>query len=269
LFVAFPGSARPENNQTSTLEEMTRMRRHAFLSLMLAFAVTTPSQAQQVGSPPAEKEKGPWSGKAALGFLATSGNTESSSLNSAFTVAYTEGRWAHSLELAAVNTSTDDQTSAEAYAVGWKTEFNMTERDFLFARVSWRKDRFSGYDKQLSESVGYGRRLIDTGVHFLNAELGAGARQADLADGTAEEDFILRGGINYQWKFSEFARFTQDFTAESGPENVYSESVSAIKTRLIGALALVASYTIKNNSVVPLDREKTDSFAAISVEYAF
>jgi putative salt-induced outer membrane protein len=93
--------------------------------------------------------------------------------------------------------------------------------------------------------------------------------EAGLTDGTAEEDFILRGGINYQWKFSEFAQFTQDFTAESGPENIYSESVSAIKTRLVGALALVASYTIRNNSVVPLGSENTDTFAAVTIEYAF
>jgi putative salt-induced outer membrane protein len=245
------------------------MRRQAFLPLIFALVATTQVHAQQVGSPPAEKEAGPWSGKAALGFLATSGNTESDSLNSAFTVAYATGRWAHSLEAAAIKASRDGTTSAEAYALGWKTEFNMTERDFLFARVNWRTDRFSGYDQQLTESIGYGRRLIDTGTHFLNAELGAGARQADLTDGTSEEDFILRGAINYQWKFSESARFTQDFAAESGPENTYSESVSAIKTRLVGALALVASYTIKNNSIVPAETENTDTFAALSLEYAF
>lgn len=245
------------------------MRRHAFLLVTLVFAAPVPSQAQQVGSPPAEKEEGPWSGKAALGFLATSGNTESSSLNSAFTIAYTTGRWAHSLEASAINASEDDETTAEAYQLGWKTEFNMTERDFLFGRVNWRKDRFSGYEQQLSQSAGYGRRLIDTGVHFLNVELGVGARQADLTDGTSEEDFIWRGGINYQWKFSEFAQFTQDFTAESGAENTYSESVSAVKTRLVGALALVASYTVRNNSVVPAGTENTDTFAALSLEYAF
>jgi putative salt-induced outer membrane protein len=245
------------------------MGRHAFLLLTLVFAATTQPHAQQVGSPPAEKEKGPWTGKAALGFLATSGNTESSSLNSAFTVAYATGRWAHSVEASAINASEEYETSAESYALGWKTEFNMTERDFLFGRVNWRKDRFSGYERQMSESVGYGRRLIDTGVHFLNAEIGAGARQADLTDGTSEEDSILRAGINYQWKFSEFAQFTQDFTAESGAENTYSESVSAVKTRLIGALALVASYTVRNNSVVPVDTENTDTFAAIAVEYEF
>ena len=245
------------------------MKRRAHLLLTIAFAVATQASAQQVGSPPAEKEQGPWSGKAALGFLATSGNTESSSLNSAFTIAYATGRWAHSVEAAAIKTSENDQTSAEAYAVGWKTEFNMTDRDFLFGRVNWRKDRFSGYEQQLSESVGYGRRLIDTGVHFLNVELGAGARQADLVDGNTEEEFILRGGITYQWKFSDTAQFTQDVTAESGPENVYAESISALKTSILGDLALVASYTVKNNSVVPPGSGNTDRFAALSLEYAF
>jgi len=244
-------------------------KRHVLLLIMILLAPSMHAEAQQVGSPPAEREKGPWSGKAALGFLATSGNTESSSLNSAFTVAYTAGRWAHSLEATAIKASENDQTSAEGYSLGWKTEFNMTESDFLFARVNWRKDRFSGYDQQLSESVGYGRRLIDTGVHFLNAEIGAGARQADLTDDTREEDLIWRGGINYQWKFSETAQFTQDITAESGANNTYTESVSAIKTSLVGALALVASYTIRNNSVVPAGSEKTDTFAAVSLEYAF
>ena len=245
------------------------IKRYVSLSVMFTMAVTSHVHAQQVGSPPAEKEAGPWSGKAALGYLATSGNTESSSLNSAFTVAYTRNRWAHSLEASAIKAAEDDETSAEAYGLGWKTEFNMTDRDFLFGRVNWRKDRFSGYEQQLSESAGYGRRLIDTGVHFLNVEFGAGARQSDLLDGTTEEDFILRGGISYQWKFSETATFIQDITAESGAQNVYSESISAIKTRLMGDLGLVASYTIKNNSVVPPGSENSDTFAALSLEYAF
>ena len=243
--------------------------RRVFLSLISALALASQVHAQQVGSPPAEKQAKPWSGKAALGYLATSGNTESSSLNSGFALAYTAGRWAHSLEASAIKASEDDATSAEAYSVGWKTEFNMTERDFLFGRVNWRKDRFSAYEQQLSESVGYGRRLIDTGVHFLNVELGAGARQADLLDGTTEEDFIVRGGVNYQWQFSETATFTQDINAESGPGNVYTESVSAIKTKLMGDLGLVASYTIKNSSVVPPGSENSDRFTALSLEYAF
>jgi putative salt-induced outer membrane protein len=243
------------------------------LSLLVAIAIGATSaiqaNAQEVGGPPPEKETGPWTGKAAIGFLATSGNTESTSLNSAFTIAYAIGKWAHSLEASAIKASESDQATAEAYRLGWKSEFNLSEHNFLFGRVNWRKDRFSGYEQQLSESVGYGRRLIDTGVHFLNVEIGAGARQAELTDGTSEDEFIVRSGLHYQWKFSETAQFVQDFTVESGAENTYAESVSALKTSLVGTLALVASYTVKNNSDVPIDTERTDTYAALSLEYPF
>jgi putative salt-induced outer membrane protein len=169
----------------------------------------------------------------------------------------------------AINATEDEQTTAEAYSASWKSEFNLTDRDFLFGRVNWRKDRFSGYDQQLSESVGYGRRIIDTGVHFLNAEIGAGARQADLVDGTSESDVILRAGVNYRWQFAERAAFTQDLSTESGEENTYVESITALKASLIGDLALVASYTIKNNSEVPAGSENTDRYTSLSLEYVF
>lgn len=218
---------------------------------------------------PAPAKPDPWSGKAALGYLATSGNTESSSLNSGFAIAYTAGRWVHGLNLSAISTTEMDDTVAEAYAAGWKSEYSVTEDDFLFLRANWRRDRFSGYEHQLSESVGYGRRLIDTTNHFLSAEIGAGARQAELSDGVREDSFIFRGGINYRWQVNDTVRFTQDFAAETAPDNTYFESISAIKSNLFSDLALVASYTIKNNSTVPLGNENTDTYTALSVEYAF
>jgi putative salt-induced outer membrane protein len=45
--------------------------------------------------------------------------------------------------------------------------------------------------------------------------------------------------------------------------------VTAISAKLLGDLALVASYTIKHNSDVPLLTEKTDTYTALSLEYAF
>lgn len=237
--------------------------------LLICLVATLRVSAQEPTTAAAAESDEGWSGKATLGYLATSGNTESSSLNSGFGIAYLVGRWTHGLELKAINTTEEDQTTAEAYAAAWKSEFNLTERDFLFGRVNWRKDRFSGYDQQLSESVGYGRRLIDTGVHFLNAEIGAGARQLELVDGTSESGVILRAGVNYRWQFAATAAFTQDISTESGEENTYIESVSALKASLIGDLALVVSYTLKNNSEVPAGSENTDRFTAVSLEYVF
>ncbi len=166
-----------------------------------------------------EEEEGPWSGKAAFGYLATSGNTENSNLNSSFEVGYRTGDWQHGLEAFAIHTSENNVTTAEAYELGWKSERNLTEHDFLFGRIDWRKDKFSGYDTQLSESIGYGRRLIGGNAHRLNVEIGLGVRQSELSDGTEEEEIIARGGLIYKWVFSETAEFNQDFVVESGDKN--------------------------------------------------
>ena len=211
----------------------------------------------------------PWSGKATLGYLATSGNTENSTLNTGFEVGYTVGQWGHSFKAAAINASENEITTTEAYDAGWKSERNLSDKDFLFGRLNWRKDRFGGFDTQFSQTVGYGRRLVDTDKHKLNAEIGAGARQSKLQDGSKEDETIFRGGMYYKWHFSETADFSQDLTVEGGDKNTYTESVTAISAKLLGDLALVASYTIKHNSDVAPLLEKTDTYTALSLEYAF
>lgn len=217
----------------------------------------------------AEQEEDRWSGKATLGYLATSGNTENSTLNSGFELGFKTGAWAHLANASAITASQSEVTTAEAYDLGWKSERQLTDKDFLFGRLGWRKDRFGGYDTQFSQTVGYGRRIIDNDKHKLNAEIGAGARQSEFPTGIKENETIVRGGAYYTWNFSETAQFRQDLTIEAGDENTYSESVTAISAKLLGDLALVASYTIKNNSDVPALTEKTDTYSALSLEYVF
>jgi len=96
-----------------------------------------------------------------------------------------------------------------------------------------------------------------------------GARQSDLADGSEESDTIVTARLAYNWEISETASFGQAFLVESGGSNTFSESVTSLSARLVGRLALVASYTVRHNSdVLPLT-EKTDTFTALSLEYGF
>jgi len=216
-----------------------------------------------------EEAESPWAGKASLGYLATSGNTENSTLNTAAEVGYTVGKWQHIASAFAIYASENEVTTTEAYELGWKSERNLSDHDFVFGRLDWRKDRFGGFDTQFSQSVGYGRRLLNTDKHVLNAEAGIGARQSDARDGTTDNETILRGGAYYTWKLSETAEFRQDLTAESGSENTYLESFTSVSAKLLGDLALVASYTIKHNTDVPALTEKSDNYTALSLEYSF
>lgn len=211
----------------------------------------------------------PWSGKATLGYLATSGNTENSTLNTGFELGYATGKWAHLLAASAINASEGEFTTAEAYNLRWKSERNITDHDFLFGRLDWRKDTFGGFDTQFSQTVGYGRRLIDADKHKLNAEIGAGARQSETQLGVKENETVFRGGIYYKWLISDTSEFRQDVTAEGGEDNTYVESVSALSAKVFGDVALVASFTVKHNTDVDPNLEETDTYTALSLEYLF
>ena len=217
----------------------------------------------------AQGEEDFWSGKVSFGYLATSGNTENSNLNTAFEVGYTPGQWAHLLKGFAIYASENNATTSEAYELGWKSERNFSEVNFLFGRLDWRKDRFSTYEKQFSQTVGYGRRLISNEKHNLSVEVGAGARQSDLVIGTSENEIIFRGGLSYAWALSETAELTEDLVVEAGDANTYLESKTAVSAKLVGNLALVVSYTIKHNTDVLSFTEKTDTYTALSLEYLF
>ena len=234
------------------------------LFLVLALIVTPLSSVAEE-----TEEESPWAGKATLGYLATSGNTENSTLNTGFEVGYSSGKWAHLLTAAAISASENEVSTAEAYHLGWKSEHKLTDQDFMFGSLKWRKDNFGAYDTQFSQTLGYGRRLIDNDKHKFNVELGVGARQSELQSGENGNETIFTAGGYYKWQFSETSEFRQDLTVEAGNSNTYVQSVTAISARLIGDLALVASYAIKNNSDVPPLTEKTDTYTALSLEYVF
>ncbi len=215
------------------------------------------------------QDEGPWSGSASFGFLSTSGNTENSSLNTGLELGYATGNWAHTLETIAIYADEDEVTTAEAYEAAFKTEWEINDASYLFGRLRWRKDRFSSYDTQFSQALGYGYRIIDTEVHRLSAEVGAGARQSDLVDGTTESEFITRAGLDYEWNVSETATFEQTVGIEAGDENTYVETVTSLSAKVLGDLALVASYTIKHNTDVLPGTEETDTYTALTLEYRF
>jgi len=212
---------------------------------------------------------GPWSGNVRLGYIATTGNSETENMNFAFGVAYGLERWTHSLAGSAVGASDGNTNTAEAYTLGWRSAFDMTEHDYLFGRVDWLKDKFSGFDQQLSQTVGYGRRVIDQPRQTLNLEIGAGARQSELRDGEEEKEMIGRLGAIYQFNFNDNAQFNFDLGIQTGAENTFTEAVSTLRTTLMGNLAAVLAYTVRNNTDVPAGSEKTDTMTSISLEYNF
>lgn len=242
-----------------------RVRRcaHGLAALaILAVVCAGPAAAQE------DDERDPISGRATVGFLATSGNTESTNTNARLRLDYAPGVWSHEYDLSAVSATRDQDTTAEAYS-GRYTARRTWGRSFFFGTLEWNRNRFSAFEKERSETVGYGRRLIEGDAHALNIETGLGARHARRSDGTLIEEAIVRGVVDYEWGLNQTTSFTQDLVVESGSSNTSVETVSALRARLFGDVALVVSWRLRRNSTVPEGTVQTDTASSISLEYAF
>ena len=237
---------------------MTDLRRLALLPVLVLATATGYAQ----------DEEG-ISSRVALGYLATSGNADNENLVSSFDLAWNYVPWHHSLTGSAVRASAENVTTAEAYSLEWQSDYDLSERSYVFGLIAWNEDKFSGYDQQIREVIGYGWRFIDTERHALNGEVGAGARQADLRDGMSQDEAILRLSGDYLWTISETAEFSQTLAIESGADNTYTETVTKLTADIRSNFSVVLSYTIKNNSDVPVGTEKTDTFTALALEYTF
>jgi putative salt-induced outer membrane protein len=236
-----------------------RIRERAlFASVMVTMAATAVAQ----------QEEG-LSGQVAFGYLATSGNSDNETVNLKFGGEYNRESWHHSLDGQAVRADTGGVTTAESYDLAWSTQYDLSETNYIFGRVAWNRNEFGAFREQTRETFGYGRRFIDSETHRLDGEIGAGFRQADRIDGTSEDESIARVSIDYEWDISETASFSQSVGVESGSDNTYTESVTALSADVWGDFAIVLSYTIRQNSDVPVGTEKRDTFTAVALEYSF
>lgn len=224
-----------------------------------------------LGMAPPLAEAAPWSGDVAIGYLATTGNSETSSLNGKFNVVYAQERWKNTLTGSAVNTYADDESSAESYLATEQLDYNFTSRDYAFGAVEWTKDLFAAVRERTSETTGYGRHVLTGPTHFLDLEIGAGARQQQTNDTPRQRntDFIGRGAAKYRWAITDTTSFSESLKVETGESNTYTESVAALKLQVVGNIYANLSYTIKNNTQSAPDTKKTDTEAAVTMSYEF
>lgn len=224
------------------------------------------------------EEKGPWSGRVLLGYLATGGNTENTSANLEAAVNWDGERWHHVLSGRAIGQSQNKDTTAESYKATYEAKFDLSERTYLFGLLDYNKNRFTSFPQQTFQFAGIGRRFIKTDKHQLNGEVGVGASQSDVQEILDDGSRVSRGSIDefnwrasgdYRWQISETAWFSQALSVNSGSSNTFTESLTELGANIYRSLALVLSYKIQNNSDVQPGTEKTDTFAAVNLEYAF
>ena len=220
-------------------------------------------------APPPPQEDAPvFSGDAELGFTHLSGNTNSQTLIGKTRLTWLTGKFTYSLRGEVRTVSKDDETSAEQYLIAGRERYELEGPHYLFGFARWEKDRFAGYDQQLSAIGGYGRQILENEIHTLSLEAGPGYRHDRLRDYNDERLMVTYTALDYRWEFSDYADIEQEMSLEYTSQNITSRSLTALTARLNSKLSLRLSHEIKHNSQPPDDtNERTDSTTSASLLY--
>ena len=219
-------------------------------------------------------EKSPLEMSVEVGFIRTTGNTETQTTALKADAVYEVEKWRHTGHAESYGQEADDDSgkvvvSAERYELLGKSDYKFSDRDYIFGLIRLQKDRFSGYEYEHIASFGYGRKAIKKESMELDLEIGPGERFFKVDGGESDEESVLRMSANYWWKISATSKFTQVLTTEIGEETTTSQSITGIQANINSALALKFTYIVRHKSTVPDDTEKTDTEAAMTLVYNY
>lgn len=211
-----------------------------------------------------------WQGSVALGYLQTTGNSNTSTANGKALVGYKAGNWQDSILVQALKASQEGVLTAENFEADGQSDYNLNPDNYLFGNIDYLRDVFSGYERRTSEVVGVGHRLINTPAQQLALEVGGGRRQTRYTtDFPSSEEWVERAAGSYLWKFTGTSNLTEALSVVHGSSNTLTQSVTAVTVNLVNSFALSFSYTVSHNSSVLEGFKKTDAITALSLVYTF
>jgi putative salt-induced outer membrane protein len=211
----------------------------------------------------------PFTASISLGYVGTTGNTDTTTFNTEMLATWRTERWTHNAKFQGLGAQENDVTKAERYYLEEKSDFNLDENQYIFGLGSYTDDRFSGFEYQATATAGYGRYLVRRDGLSLQAFAGLGYRESDIIGAGTEGEGIVTFGENLAWALSDNAALTQSFTSDVGEELTVSKFEIGLETNIVGSITTKLAFQARNTSEVPAGTEKTDTMTSVSLVYSF
>jgi putative salt-induced outer membrane protein len=244
--------------------------------LILIFGLVFALGAVPVLAQEAEAEDAPdpaWVGSLGLSWVATSGNTDTSSMGMDFALDRKPEPWG--LSLVARGTRADDQgvKTAENYLVSGKAVRALGKRWEAFGGLAWAKDPFAGFDSQSVASAGATYKAVQSERHLLSFDMGLAYTWEDRVP--PEEDVDFAGGVfglAWEWKLGASSKLTERLVYLPNFDDSADwrlNSITAIEAAVNEWLALRFGFDVRHRNQPIGDADGTDTTSTASVVFNF
>ncbi|HEY0923735.1 DUF481 domain-containing protein [Rheinheimera pacifica] len=221
-------------------------------------------------------------GDVELGFLLTSGNTDSFAIRANSELVHELEYFRNRYHLQSLlqknnvtNASTGDKnqvTTASRYGLTGQSNYKIvTGRQTVFGRGAYLHDKFGAFTEQASLVVGYGNRIYEKQSDYFDLETGPGFGHQEAASGNTNTGLIwyLAANLDYQLYDTTKFRQTLESTMSLNGENSTLLSRSSLTAQLAGSLSMRFNFVVKFNSDPEGNRKRTDTETSASLVYTF
>lgn len=209
-------------------------------------------------------------GELNLGYVSSSGNSESESLTLSSKVSWgDEHGILQKAELKAFSGSQDGRQSAEKYFLAYQLNRSVSDAHSVFGRAAYDDDRFSGYDYQATMTLGWAALWTMSGTQKLDTEVGLGYRINKFDDGDQDEEPVLRLAADYSIELTDNTSFEQSLSSEIGDDTTISKSASDLRVAMSDVLIVKLSLNLKHYSKPLNGNENLDRVTTVSIGYKF
>lgn len=212
-----------------------------------------------------------WNGKGELGFVDTSGNTDTTALNLALEVLKNTEHWRFRAGATALMTKKNGDKDNERYAAELQGDRKLSEKSYLFGVYRYDADKFGAYDPQQSITFGYGRELMRSDRHWLKGEVGVGYKNSkERISRESSSEAIFRLLLENSWQIVETTAWDNRLLVETGSDNTFTLFNTGLSVAMTEAFALKLGWEYRHNSDIPPGTlKKTDTTTSANLVYNF
>lgn len=212
----------------------------------------------------------PWDGKISASGVLSSGNSENAAVGVAVDAARNDGDFKHNIKGFFNLGESDNVTNQRRWGLSYKLDYNFGERTYVYGRVAYEEDQFSGFDYRIFSGAGLGHYFSKSEPFKWKVEGGPGFRYSPIDDTReVEQELAVYGASELDWTIREGVVFEQDFSTTWTEPTTTFQSVTSLSTQLWGDISTGVSFEYRYETDPPPGRENTDTIAKASLSYGF
>jgi putative salt-induced outer membrane protein len=210
-----------------------------------------------------------WTGEGEVGASLTTGTSRNTSIAVGAKLAKDGVDWRHKIIALEDYQRSNGNTTADRSLASYEADYKFSSRLFILGLLQWEQDRFAGFNRRFTESLGAGYSLVNTPEFTWQISGGPAWRQTRFVSRKTDSDVSGRLATDFLWNITPTTAFSEDGGVYvGGSDNTYF-STTAVTSKILGDISARISFNVTSESNPPPGIEKTNTISRFTLVYSF